>query len=193
MVELPRRQELVICTIKKIMPYGAEVEFEEYKNIKGFVPLSQVAQKWIKNIRNVIKINQIKVAKVIYINYQKNQVDVSFSRVSPSQEKKKINEWKTTKRVQQLLNVLAKELNEDVDNLWDIIVEPVLEKYNSVYDAFQDIATYGKDYVNEVPEKYREHLYKILKKSIKIKDINNQIIKSFPADKLVANPPNSTP
>lgn len=173
----PERNELVVCKIEKIMPYGASVILEEYQDVKGFVPLSQIAARWVKNIRNFIKVDQIKVGKVVYINFEKGQVDLSFAKVSDMQENQKLNEWRQTKRVNQLIGLVAKDMNRNPDSVWDSIVNPILEKYNSVYDAFKDIAIYGKDHVLSIPEDYREPLYNIVSKNIVIheKEISEQI------------------
>jgi len=181
----PNRNELVICKIDRIMDYGANVVFEEYPGIRGYVPLNQVAPRWIKNIRNFLKVGQIKVGKVLYINEQKQQVDISFSIVSDATENQKLNEWRQTKRVHQLIGLLAKETNKDPDLLWDSIVVPILESYNSVYDAFKDMIIYGKDSIKEVPQELREDLYNIIKKNIVIaeKELAEQI-------KVTTNDPN---
>ncbi len=173
----PDRNELVICKIEKIMPYGASVILEEYQGVKGFVPLSQIAARWVKNIRNFVKVDQIKVGKVVYINLEKQQVDLSFAKVSDMQENQKLNEWRQTKRVHQLIGILAKDMNKNEDLVWDSIVTPILETYNSVYDAFKDIAIYGKDYVKSIPSEYRDALYGIVTKNIVIheKEISEHI------------------
>ena len=169
-VEFPDKRELVICKVKKIFPYGAIVFLEEYPGVEGFVPLSQVSSKWVKNIRNFIKVGQIKVGRVSYVQRDKNQVNVSFANVSENDEKQKLSEWRQTKRVQQLLGLLAKKYNKDPDALWDEIVDPILETYNSVFDAFKDIILNGPDYIKEIPKQYRKDLYDILKKNIVIKE-----------------------
>lgn len=185
MVVYPDRGEHVICKVDKIMPYGVNVSFEEYEGIIGFVPLSQVAPRWIKNIRNFVKQGQIKVGKVLYINTEKQQVDISFAVVSDTQERQKLNEWRQTKRVQQLIALLAKEIKKDPDTVWDSIVNPILEKYDSVYAAFKDIAIYGEDHIPEIAKDLRNPLYEIIKNNIVIheKEINEEI-------KLTTNDPN---
>ncbi len=164
----PDKYEYVICKVDRIMPYGVNVILEEYEGIIGYVPLSQVAPRWIKNIRNFVKVGQIKVGKVTHINTEKQQVDISFAVVTDTQENQKLNEWRQTKRVQQLINLLAKDINKDPDALWDSIVNPILEKYDSVYDAFKDMIIYGQEYVTIIPKELRAPLYNILKNNIVI-------------------------
>jgi translation initiation factor 2 subunit 1 len=177
-MEFPKRNEFLICKVEKIFPYGAEVSIEEYDGLKGFVHLSQVAPRWIKNIRNFLKIGQIKVGRVTSINTLKNQVDISFAVVSDAQQNQKINEWRQTKRVQQLLKILADKTNKDFEDVWDLVVNPILETYDSVYEAFKEIIIYGKDHVKNIPEDLKAELHEILSKNIVIHEKKiNEIMK----------------
>lgn len=176
-MNLPQRNELVVCKVTKILDYGVEVTLEEYNNAQGFIPLSQVAARWIKNIRTFVKMGQIRVGKVIYINTEKNQINISFGAVQKGQEEQKLSEMRQTKRVQQLLNLVAQETKISVDEIWDKIANSIMTKYNSVYEGFQDIKRYGKDHIKEIPENLREPLFKIIDKNISIseKDISEHI------------------
>ncbi len=171
-MNMPEKDEFIVVTVEKIYDYGVEVKLEEYPGETGFVPLAQVAARWIKNIRNFVKIGQIRVAKVIYLNREKNQINCSFAMVQKQKEEQTLSEWRQTKRVQQLLTLVANELNKNLDNIWSKITDPILEKYNSVFEAFQDLKRYGKDYIPEIPEEYRDALYKIIDKNITINDKN---------------------
>ncbi len=161
-----RPKELLICKIDKIHPYGVTVSLEEYPDLQGFVPLSQIANRWIKNIRNFVRVGQIKVGIVLSVNRERRQIDISFSRVSPIDDRKKMISWRETKRSQQLLGRLAKELKVNSETLWNEIVPPILEKYDSVTDAFKEMLELGPTAVKEVPEKYRIPLAEIIKKSM---------------------------
>ncbi len=167
---MPVKDEFVICTVEKIYDYGVEVRLEEYPNQKGFIPLGQVAARWVKNIRNFVKVDQIRVAKVIYLNYEKNQINLSFAMVQKQTEDAKLSEWRQTKRVQQLLTLVAQDLKKNLDDIWDKITTPILNKYDSVYEAFQEIKRYGKDYIPEIPQEYHEALFKVIDKNISISD-----------------------
>lgn len=170
---MPGRSDFVVCTVEKIFNYGVEVKLEEYPNKKGFVPLSQIASRWVKNIRNFVKMGQIRVAKVIYINREKNQINLSFAMVQKQKEEQTLSEWRQTKRVQQLLSIVAKKTEQDINKIWDEITEPILNKYDSVYEAFQDMKRYGKNHILEIPEEYRDVLFEVVDKNI---TINNKII-----------------
>jgi translation initiation factor 2 subunit 1 len=170
MSDIPVKDEYVVCTVEKIYDYGVEVKLEEYPNQKGFIPLNQIAARWVKNIRNFVKMGQIRVAKVIYLNYEKGQINCSFAMVQKQMEDSKLNEWRQTKRVQQLLTIVAQELKKSLDDIWDKITNPILNKYDSVYEGFQDIKRYGKDFISDVPEEYRTALFHVIDKNITIND-----------------------
>jgi translation initiation factor 2 subunit 1 len=163
-----KRGEFLICKIEKIHPYGVTVFLEEYPGVQGFVPLAQIANRWIKNIRNFVRVGQIKVGIVLSVNTDRGQVDISFSRVNTTEERKKMVAWRETKRAIQLLNLLSKETKIDSEKLWDEIVPKVLEKYDSVTDAFKEIILGGQDAVKEIPEKYRGALYGVLSKNMAV-------------------------
>lgn len=170
MSEIPAKDEFVVCTVEKIYDYGVEIKLEEYPNQKGFIPLGQVAARWVKNIRNFVKIGQIRVAKVIYINYEKEQINCSFAMVQKQMEEAKLSEWRQTKRVQQLLSIVAQDVKQNIDDVWDKITTPILNKYDSVYEAFQEIKRYGKDYITEIPKEYQDALFNVIDKNITISD-----------------------
>jgi len=160
--------EHIVCKIDKIYSYGVTVTLEEYPGLVGFVPLSQVANRWIKNIRNFVRPGQIKVGVVLSINKERGQIDVSFSRMNTINERKKMISWRETKRSQQLLGVLAKDLKKEPDEVWNDLVPKILDKYNSVTDAFKVILEGGRDSVKEIPEKYRDALYDVVSRSMTI-------------------------
>jgi len=182
---MPNKNDFVVCTVNKVLDYGAEVKLEEYPNQKGFVPLSQIATRWVKNIRNFVKLGQIRVAKVIYINTQKNQVNLSFAMVQKQTEEQKLSEWRQTKRVQQLLTIVAQDMKKDINTVWDEITNPILNKYNSVYEAFQDLKRYGKEYITEIPKEYRNALFEVIDKNVTIS--NKTISETIKIETLKSN------
>ena len=70
-MEYPDRNELVVVKVTQILDYGVFAELLEYGNAKGFIHISNVSSSWVKNIRNVVKSNQVRVAKVLNIDVEK--------------------------------------------------------------------------------------------------------------------------
>ena len=168
MPEWPEINELVVIKVTKVLPYGAFVELLEYNNLQGFIHISQVASRWVKNIRNYVRPNQIRAAQVIHINKDKHQIDLSLTKVSGGQERAKIEEWELSKRTHKLLEVFAKQQKIPFKEVWAEIAEPLLERYDNLMDAFQDALLEGESALKGIPKKYTKPLLEMLEKSIEI-------------------------
>lgn len=170
MTEYPKISDTVICKVTKVTDYGVFVELLEYDNLEGFIHVSQVSSTWVKNIHNHAKANQIRAAKVLHIDNYKNQIDLSFNRVTPAEEKRKIADYRLFKRAQSLLSAIAKELKVSDEEVWSCVAEPILEKETSLYSGFIHILKNGIDTFPEIDKKYTTKLVETLSKSITIKD-----------------------
>ncbi|MFH1256077.1 MAG: S1 RNA-binding domain-containing protein [Candidatus Diapherotrites archaeon] len=166
MSEVPEIGETVVCKITKILDYGVFVELLEYEGVQGFVHVSQVASSWVKNIRNFVKEGQIRAAKVSHIDRMKNQIDLSFNKVSAGAQRNKIEEYKQAKRTQKLIELLAKEEKVPLEKAWAEIAEPLLEKYDSLYDAFQAIALDGEKAAEGVSKEWLNPLMELVEKNV---------------------------
>jgi len=165
--ELPSQNEIVIVKITKVLSYGAFCELMEYPNVSGFIHVSQVASGWIKNIRAFIKENQLRAAKVLSVNNEKREVDLSLNKVSPQIEKQKIDEFNQFNRAKKLLEVLAKRERISFDFVWDKIAVPLLEEYGSLNEAFKKIAMEKEKAVpQKIPEKMIKSLIDIVSENI---------------------------
>lgn len=168
MADFPQGGDIVVCRINKVLDYGVFVELLEFDGVTGFVHISQVSSSWIKNIRNFVKENQIRAAQVINVDFAKKQLDLSFNRVSSEKQRLKIEEFKQSKRTQKLISILAKQNNVSFDVAWREVALPLLEKHDSLYDAFQEILLNKKEILTEVSEKWRKPLLDIVEKNIEI-------------------------
>ncbi len=164
MTEWPSPGEVVVCRVTRILDYGVFVELVEYPGVQGFVHISQVASSWVKNIRSYVKEAQVRAGKVTNLDRERKQVDVSFTKVNPSDERAKINGWKQSKRVQKLLEQVSQEVKEPFETVWEKVAVPFLEKYGSVQEGFQEAAN-DETILELVEEKYRAPLKEfVLKK-----------------------------
>ncbi len=169
-MNFPEINETVICKIVKITDFGVFAELLEYDNVEGFVHISQVSSTWIKNIHNHVKQAQMRAAKVLKVDMQKKHIDLSLSRVTSADEKRKISEYRLYLRAQGLLNVVAKEIGITQDEAWEGIAEPILEKENSLYKGFVNILKYSIDQYPDIKSDYKKQLIEILDKNITVKD-----------------------
>ncbi|MCL5420104.1 MAG: S1 RNA-binding domain-containing protein [Candidatus Marsarchaeota archaeon] len=101
--KMPDVGELVLVRINKIMPYGAYCTLQEY-NADAYLPISEIASGWIKNIHEFIKEGQKEVAKVIFIDNDKRAIDISFKKASAGEKKGKMADYNLEKRAEGIFN-----------------------------------------------------------------------------------------
>lgn len=168
-MDYPERDEVVIVTITKVLDYGVFVELLEYDNTKGFVHISNVSTTWVKNIRNFVKMGQMRAAKVLNIDQQKGQVDLSFGAVSSGREKQKINDYRQFKRSEKLIEALAKQNDKKFDDVWDKVAEPLIEEFGTLHDGFKKVAL-GNDVTKIIPKEWIKPLKELVEKNITISE-----------------------
>ncbi|MBI4210632.1 MAG: S1 RNA-binding domain-containing protein [Candidatus Diapherotrites archaeon] len=152
--DFPEHGEIVIGRISKVLDYGVFVELLEYEGLQGFVHISNVSSSWVKNIRNFVKEGQIRAGKVIGLDRHKKQVDISLTKISPNAQRSKIEEYKQGKRAQKLIEMLAQKVGGSPESAWSEVAEPLLQKYDSLYGAFQKLLVDGEPAAGDVPKKW---------------------------------------
>ncbi|MDD3084206.1 MAG: S1 RNA-binding domain-containing protein [Candidatus ainarchaeum sp.] len=166
-MDYPDRDELVVVKVGQILNYGVFVELLEYGNRKGFVHISNVSSSWVKNIRNLVKINQVRVAKVLNVDVEKKQIDLSFAGISPQMEKNKLNDFKQVNREEKLISLLSKQEKKDFDLVWKQVAEPLIEEYGSLFKALEKISL-GQDVSKIIDKKWVKPVKEIVEKNIVI-------------------------
>lgn len=164
--ELPDPEEFVIIKITKIMPHGAYARLTEY-NIDAYLPISEIASGWIKNIHEFIKEGQQDVAKVIFVDKEKRSVDISLKKASSKAKKDKLNDYSMEKRSQGIFNkaIVAAKKDEKKQQLIDE-ASTVVKTYTELIDSIFE----GKDPLKETKDKeFKDALYDIVAKTIKPK------------------------
>jgi translation initiation factor 2 subunit 1 len=120
------------------------VTLDEYKNKEGLIHISEISSTWVRNIRNHVREGQKLVLKVLRINAEKGQVDLSLRRVTGREKAETLLEWKKHKKAEAILNSAIEKLALDpasVENLYKVISE----KYGSHYDALQEAVEEGEE------------------------------------------------
>jgi translation initiation factor 2 subunit 1 len=162
---LPKRDDFVVVRVSQILDYGAFVELLEYNNIKGFVHISNVASSWVKNIRNFVKQNQIRAARVLNVDYQKGQIDLAFSGVNSLKERQTINSFKQYNREEKLVEILAKQTGKSTDVVWAEVAQPLIDEYGSLSSALEKIAL-GEDVSKVVPSAWTAPIKEMVEKTV---------------------------
>lgn len=168
---MPEMNELVICTVKRITPYAAWCDLNEY-GIEGMIHVSEVAGKWVQDIREFVKPNKQYVAKVVKIDGDKRIVNLSLKRMSRADEKEKINEFKRAEHAEKILEQAGKQIGKDLDQAYDEVGYLLQEKFGEISSAFEE-ARKTPEVLKEagLPKKWIDVLGPIIEKSIKEKEI----------------------
>lgn len=145
----PEKDELVMCTVKEVFNQGAYLVLDEYGGKEGMVHISEIASGWVKNIRRHVKEGQKTVCRVLNVDKDKEHIDLSIRRVKDSQRSWKSDQWKREKKAENLLDQASKRIGEDKDTAYDKIGFPLQEEYGGIYDAFEEVATKGREILEE--------------------------------------------
>jgi translation initiation factor 2 subunit 1 len=135
---LPEEGELVICTVTNVQNHCVFAKLDEY-GISGMVHISEIAPGRIRNIRDYVKEGKIIVCKILRVNRERGQIDLSLRRVSENQHKVKVNEVKQEQRAEKMIETAAKELKSDLEQVYSEISKPIFETYPSLFSCFTDV------------------------------------------------------
>jgi len=168
---LPEWGELVVCTVKRITPYAAWCRLDEYPEVEGMIHVSEVSGKWVRDIREFVKLNKQYVAKVIKIDYQRNHVNLSLKRVSRQDEKEKWNSFRKDQRAEKILELAAKELGKNLDQAYEEVGYLLQEKFGELFDALEEARKSKEVLIKKgVSKEWADAIYKIVEKSFKEKE-----------------------
>lgn len=186
MVDMPEQDELVLVTVKKIMPYGAFCALDEYNGLEAFVHISEVAPRWIKNIHEFLSEGQKLVAKVYHIEAEKNQIDLSLKRVTESEKKLKIEGSRREKRADKLFEVAIK-IAKSTKSEEFAARSALMERHGNLIDAIEALSEKGEEAIAglKIEKGLAKALLEVAAKNIKkAKAELNGIIKltSYSAD-----------
>lgn len=164
-MDFPNRDDFVVVKVTQILDYGVFVDLLEYNNARGFIHISNVSSSWVKNIRNFVKMNQVRVAKVLNVDLVKKQIDLAFAGVNPMRERQVLNQFKQINREEKLIEILSKNTKKSFEEVWNSVAEPLSQIHGSVYDAFEKIAL-GYDFSNDVDKFWIEPVKQLVKDNI---------------------------
>ncbi|MHA1212274.1 MAG: translation initiation factor IF-2 subunit alpha [Candidatus Heimdallarchaeota archaeon] len=108
----PKRNELVVASVKEVANHGAYVALDDFNNIRAYVHISELSRTWVKNIRVHIREGQRIVAKVLRVDPRRGQVDLSIKRVPEQMKKLKILESKRAQTAKALFKMIVEKMPE---------------------------------------------------------------------------------
>jgi len=147
--EYPEEGDLVIGTVTSIRNFGAFVTLDEYGGREAFIHLSEVATGWVKYIRDHIREGQKIVARVLRVDPAKSQIDLSLKRINDHQRREKTQQWKNEGRALRLVEQVAQALKITSDAAGDLFGATLVEKYGSLFAAFEVASADAKRFQQE--------------------------------------------
>jgi Translation initiation factor 2, alpha subunit (eIF-2alpha) len=169
---LPQINELVLVTVKRVTPFAAWCSLDEYESVEGMIHISEVAGKWVYDIRNFVKEGKQYVAKVLKVDHEKNQVNLSLKRVSPSEKKSKMNEFRREAKAEKMLEKVAKEMGKTLEEAYEEVGKVLKENFGDLFSAFESVKE-SPEVLDELPiEKgWKDALKSIAEKAMKQKEV----------------------
>ena len=184
--DFPRRNELVVATVKRVEDHGVIATLDEYGGLEAYIPRGHVASGRIKDIRDFVKEGDRVVGRVIRANRARLQVDLSLRYVSKEQAEKKLREWKERSRALSLLKVAASRAGvQNPEAIAQRILDRIEESYESALDALED-ALSNPDLLDEleVPKEVAEQLIPLIREQLKpplyIKEVTLKLVSLAP-------------
>ena len=130
----PNEGELVVCRITRINPNSAFAELLEYDKT-GMIHVSEVAARWVRDIREFIKENQYVVCRVIGLD--RDHVSLSLKRVRQEDAVRKLNEFKRENKAEKLLEMAAKSIKKTPEQAYQEVGFGLQDEFGSLTKAFE--------------------------------------------------------
>jgi translation initiation factor 2 subunit 1 len=166
---LPEEGDVLLCTVKKILYHSVFVDLDEYERQEGMVHISEIAPGRIRNIRDYVREGKKLVCKVLRINNERRQVDLSLRRVPLSVRKEKNESYKQEQKAEKILEFVAKILKTDIKGMYEKAGYKIMEEYGSLSDCFYEVAEKGDGVLKElgIADDYVKVLAEVIKERIK--------------------------
>lgn len=148
------------------MPYGAYCELQEYKK-DAYLPISEIASGWIKNIHEFIKEGQKTVGKVLSVDKEKKTIDVSLKKATQKEKTTKQNEFSIEKRYEKLFEQALMLSKQDTKK--EKIKSELSEKFVTYTNLFNSLISdpSAMDFIKN--KMFSDSLLEIISKNIKPK------------------------
>ncbi|MEM1675827.1 MAG: translation initiation factor IF-2 subunit alpha [Desulfurococcaceae archaeon] len=137
--ELPNVGEYVVATVREIFDYGAYVTLDEFNDLRAYLPWSEVASKWVKNIREIIRENQKIIVKVIRVDHVRKTVDVSLKKVPDNEKKRKMLWWKQYLKASKIIELTASKIGKSIEEAYREVVWKLEEHYGNPYLGLEEL------------------------------------------------------
>ena len=170
---MPEEGEMVLATCTNVTHHGAYFSIDEYPELEkgiAFVHISEISQRWVRNIRDYVREGAKVVARVSRTDAAKGHVDMSIRRVTDSARRQKIQEWKGAQKVDNILRLAAETLGKDLETAYKELGWPLEEQFGTIYAGLEALSEKGESALSnmEISEEWIPVIVRIAKSSIEI-------------------------
>lgn len=169
----PNPGELVVCTVTKVVDFGAFVQLDEYENKEGLIHISEVASGWVKYIRDHVREGQKIVCKVLDVNPKRGHIDLSFKDVNEHQRRETIQLWKNDQKAVKWLQFAADEAKMQPQEKEDL-EDRIREDFGNLYAVFEEAVEGGIPALvkDGIPQNVAEAISKIAHENVKVPSVD---------------------
>jgi translation initiation factor 2 subunit 1 len=179
----PKEGEFVIGRVVDIQQQYIYVDLLDYEGLpsekyaQGMIHISEISSRWIKNIRNFARVGQRIVVRVLRVDQSKGHVDLSLRRVNSAQKDNRMKEWKYAVKYENLLQFFteAEGVNLNLDQAYELIGWPVLDKFDSYQETIESLKEYGDEILHSLKnlsEDQIENFLKIVNENVEISTVS---------------------
>lgn len=177
----PKDPEFVLARVVEIEKQYVYVDLIDYeglpseKRARGMIHISEISSRWIKNVRNFVRINQVIVLRVLKVDEYKGHVDCSLRRVNSAQKDRRMKEHKYATKYETMLQFLAEEKDMSLDEAYALVGFPVLDLYTSYQEALEGLKENGKAVFEEIEfdsEDIKDSFLKIIEENVEISTVS---------------------
>ncbi len=180
--KFPEQDELVVAQIIHIDKMYVYADLEDFEGnngpggrARGMIHISELANRWIRNISNYVKLNQRIVLRVLRVNPEKGHIDLSLRRVNNEQQNSVMSDWKFERKCENLFRVFGTQNNMDLDSVYSKIGFPLMTTYGTLHDAFDAIKEDGieelKNLNLDVSENLMNNLFELIDSNIQLSHV----------------------
>jgi len=102
--DFPEVDDIVMVKINQEDEFGYHGNLVEYENITGFIALSELIKGKYLNKKHILRLGDVLPVSVIRLNKDKNIVDLSKKRVTPTEISTKVHQYKICTNINKLVN-----------------------------------------------------------------------------------------
>ena len=110
--------DIIKVKVTSIENYGIFVKVDDEFN--GLIHISQISKKYVSNVRNFAFIGEEILARIIDINYEKNQINLSIKsvdyRIGVNKNVKVLESPNGFKKLKRNLPIWVDEKLKEIDN-----------------------------------------------------------------------------